>query len=122
MLDLKQFRDNAIVESEMDSDDPAMVLDDKFYARVVEGVEAHQARIDEEITRHLPSDWPFARLDTVVRAILRCGVYELAFEMLIPYKVILNEYIEVTKAFFDDTTVGFVNSVLNKVAHDVRDE
>lgn len=94
--------------------------DEPFFAAIVRGVVDDQAAIDRAIVRRLAQGWKLERLDATVRAILRAGTYELAHRPDVPSEVVINEYVELAKAFFDPTEAGFVNGALDSVARDVR--
>jgi N utilization substance protein B len=94
--------------------------DEVFFAELVRGVVAEQARIDAAIARRLAANWRLERLDATVRAILRAGAYELAHRLDVPTEVVIDEYVELAKSFFEDTEPGFVNGALDGVARDVR--
>jgi N utilization substance protein B len=94
--------------------------DNDFFRDLVTGTYAERDTLDKHITTALAADWPIHRLETIVHAILRAGVYELLRRLDVPTKVILNEYVEVAKAFYDDDAPGFINGVLNKLAQDIR--
>jgi len=94
--------------------------DEAFFADVVRGVVARQAEVDQAIARRLAAKWRLERLDATLRALLRAGAYELLDRSDIPTEVVLHEYIELAKAFFDKVDAGFVNAALDGVARDVR--
>jgi N utilization substance protein B len=98
------------------SDDP----DAELFAQIVDGVVARQERVDRAIARRLKG-WRLARIDAVARAILRAGVVELETRPDIPTPVILDEYVEIAKAFFDGPEPGFVNAALDACAKDLRE-
>jgi N utilization substance protein B len=83
-------------------------------------VVAEQSRVDAAVARHLAQGWRLERLDATVRAILRAGTYELANRADVPTEVVINEYVEVAKSFFEESEPGFVNGALDAVARDVR--
>ena len=56
----------------------------------------------------------------VMRAILRAGAWELAQRADVPVEVVIDEYVELAKAFFDPTEAGFINAALDAIAGDVR--
>ena len=64
--------------------------------------------------------WKLARLDSTLRAILRAAAAEIIFRPDVPGRVILNEYIELTLAFFGQEEKGFVNGVLDRLARQRR--
>ncbi|MGI9465446.1 MAG: transcription antitermination factor NusB [Aestuariivirgaceae bacterium] len=94
--------------------------DKTFLEDIVQGVVAHQRDIDRAVADCLSAGWTLARLDATLRAILRSAGYELAYRADIPGRVVLTEYVELTRAFFDDTESAFVNGALDALAHKCR--
>jgi N utilization substance protein B len=94
--------------------------DEVFFSDLVRGVVADQAEVDRAIVRRLAQGWKLDRLDATVRAILRAGAYELMRRPDVPAEVVIDEYVELSKAFFDPTENGFVNGALDGIARDVR--
>jgi len=94
--------------------------DEAFFADLVRGVVEAQAQIDKAIVRRLAEGWRLERLDATVRAILRSGAFELAHRPDVPLEVVIDEYVELAKSFFDGPEPGFVNGSLDAVARDVR--
>jgi N utilization substance protein B len=68
----------------------------------------------------LAASWSVSRLEILMRAILRAGVFELLECPEVPPKVVINEYVEVAHAFFDRGEPGMVNGVLDTLAHRLR--
>ena len=56
------------------------------------------------------------KLETTLQAILQVGVFELISPLETPTEVVINEYVDLTHAFYEKQTVGLVNGVLDKVA------
>ena len=77
-------------------------------------------QIDALIKSKLGDDWTIERIESVARAAVRAGIYELIARVDVPTSVIINEYIDATKAFFDDGTPAFVNGILDKIAKEKR--
>ncbi|WP_333586234.1 transcription antitermination factor NusB [Phenylobacterium sp.] len=94
--------------------------DETFFAELLRGVVDAQARIDRAVVRRLAQGWRLERLDATVRAILRAGAYELAERPDVPAEVVIDEYVELAKSFFEGPEPGFVNGALDGVAQDVR--
>lgn len=94
--------------------------DQPFFAGLVIGVVEVQAQIDRAIARRLAKGWRLARIDATVRAILRAGAFELIRHAEIPREVVIDEYVEVAKSFFEGPEAGFVNATLDAIARDVR--
>ncbi|HEY7747175.1 MAG TPA: transcription antitermination factor NusB [Aestuariivirgaceae bacterium] len=90
--------------------------DFKFLKDIVEGVVREQRTIDPKIAESLAVTWKLERIESIMRAILRAGAYELMFRDDIPARAVISEYVDVARAFYDGEQPGFVNAVLDKLA------
>lgn len=95
-------------------------LSTELFVALTQGYEDRQEEIDHVISTNLAEGWSLERIDSVSRAILRVGMYELLFMPETPAVVVVSEYSDLAHAFFDDRDAGFVNGVLNKVARGAR--
>ncbi|HYZ20921.1 MAG TPA: transcription antitermination factor NusB [Rhodopila sp.] len=91
-----------------------------LFQRVVREAVQRQDTIDPLLIKVLPADWPMARLDPVLRAVLRAGTAELAMRDGPPAKVVINEYMDIARGFFTGPEPGLVNGVLDRLAHSLR--
>jgi N utilization substance protein B len=91
-----------------------------FGKSLLQGVHGSAPKLEQIITPHL--DRPFARLSPVERAILYIGAFELAEHPKTPFKVVLNEAVELGKSFGATDGYRFVNGVLEKIATALRPE
>lgn len=73
-----------------------------------------------KIATHLTHDWTMERIDKILIAALSAGCYELAARPDVPTAVIINEYVDVTHGFYERAEASFVNSVLDKLAKELR--
>jgi len=105
---------------EGEESDTLASADEAFFAELVRGVVGVQREVDTAVVRRLASGWRLERLDATVRAILRAGAYELAHRPDVPVEVVIDEYVELAKSFFEGPEPGFVNGALDGVAQDVR--
>ncbi len=106
---------------ERDIDDLTLSgADEAFFADLVRGVVANQREVDAAVARRLAQNWRLERIDATVRAILRAGAYELTHRADVPTEVVIDEYVELAKSFFEGPEPGFVNGALDGVAQDVR--
>ncbi|MDO4712464.1 MAG: transcription antitermination factor NusB [Candidatus Saccharibacteria bacterium] len=87
------------------------VDDTAFVEALVAGVVEHQSELDELLTPLAP-EWPLDRIARIDRAVLRLGMYELRYSPSVPPKVVINEAVELAKAFGSDNSGKFVNGVL----------
>ncbi len=91
-----------------------------FFDDLVSGADARREELDGLIAGKLSAGWSLARLDKPMKAILRAGAYELLARPDIPAASVLNEYVDVAKAFYDPRETGFVNGLLDALAKDLR--
>ena len=104
-LDLKQILSRNI-------DRYAQMLDDKkFVERLVDGVFKNAEELDKKLQPVAP-EWPIDQIARMDRLILRIGLYELEHEPDTPPKVVINEAVELAKAFGGDNSSKFINGVL----------
>jgi N utilization substance protein B len=96
------------------------IHDEAFFSDVVHGVLKHQVEIDRSIARSLASGWTLGRIDSILRALLRAATYELVARRDVPAKVVIDEYVELARDFFEGEEPGFVNAVLDRLAHRKR--
>ena len=87
---------------------------------VVKGVVADQRRLDPMIDAVLTKGWPLVRIETVLRAILRAGVYELDKKPDVPARVVVSEYADIANAFVERDETGMINAVLDQLARQLR--
>ena len=89
--------------------------DKNHLIKILKGVTKNQKDIDLNINDNLIG-WSLSRIDSVSRAILRSALYELRECIDIPVKVIINEYIEISKSFFEGDEPNFINGILDKIS------
>ena len=88
------------------------IEDKQFVSDLVKGIIAEQPALDEKIQPIAP-DWPVEQIARIDRTILRMGLYELLYlKDIVPPKVVINEAVELAKAFGSDNSSKFVNGVL----------
>lgn len=97
-----------------------LVPDATFLAELLRGVVRRQRDIDPMIDAQLASGWRLARVDSILRAILRAGVFELVERTDVPARAVINEYVEIAHAFLSHDDPKVVNGVLDKLAHRLR--
>jgi N utilization substance protein B len=91
-----------------------------FFRDIVTGVAERQSEIDAQIGAHLAQGWRLSRIDSILRAILRSGVYEIVARCDVPARAVINEYVEIAHDFFGGEEPAVVNGVLDRVAREKR--
>jgi transcription antitermination protein NusB len=94
--------------------------DSALFRIIIQGVLDHQKFIDPTVDELLAKGWPLKRIENVMRAILRAGAFELIKSHDVPVKVVISEYVDIARAFFEKDETAMVNAVLDRLARDVR--
>jgi len=106
------------IEAEFMVDNDMSKVDIMYFRDLLRGVHREQAELDKLIEPFL--DRPLKEVDPVELAIVRLGAYELKCRIDVPYKVVINEGIEMAKRFGGTEGHKFVNSVLDKLSRRLR--
>jgi transcription antitermination protein NusB len=109
-----------VICAKFNTDNNPKKVDIEYFSELLHGVVNHQTAIDEKIKPFLDRD--INELDSVELAILRIATYELLFRIDVPYKVVINEALELTKIFGSKEGFKYVNGVLDNVAKKTRVE
>lgn len=91
-----------------------------YFQELLHQIPAKLKELDEQISPFLSR--PLEQVDPVERAILRLAAYELAYRPDVPYRVIINESVELTKVFGAEHGHKFINGVVDKAAQSLRKE
>ncbi|KID54721.1 transcription antiterminator NusB [Pseudoalteromonas luteoviolacea] len=108
----------ADIEQQMLIENDVSKVDVEYFKDLARGVAVNHKQLDEAIQPHLSR--PFDDLDMVELATLRVSAYELKFREDVPYKVAINEGIELAKMFGAEDSHKFVNGVLDKAVKKIR--
>jgi N utilization substance protein B len=95
--------------------------DRAFFREIVGGVVRDQRQLDPAIAAALTPDWPLQRIDATLRAVLRAGAFELKTRKDVPARVVISEYVDVAKAFFEADVPAMVNGVLDTLGRRLRE-
>jgi N utilization substance protein B len=89
-------------------------VDRTFVTSTLQGTLKHLSRLDEQIAKAAP-EWPLEQVSPIDKSILRLAVHEILFSKDVPPKVVINEAVELGKAYGGDNTGKFVNGVLGTI-------
>ena len=115
---VKEFADHRLGEIVDDVQLPP--ADVKLFTMIVLGAAANVAELDDMIAAVLTEEWTVERLEATLRAVLRCGAFELAHREDVPPRVAIAEYVAVCDAFFGAKETGLVNGILDQLARHLR--
>jgi len=110
--------DEAAIEAYAPEMEGFAKADREFFVGTLRGVIGQREALVAQVTAHL--DRPFSELSPIEACVLLLGAFELSFHPETPYRVVINESIELAKAFGGTDGHKYVNGVLDKVAAQVR--
>lgn len=120
--DPAQLLAEALLYHTEDEEGKAVAPDEKFLKKLIFGVFEQQEKIDTLIQQHLGNSWDVTRLGGVMRSLLRVGIFELIENQNLSIKTIINEYLNLSRGFFNEQEVGFVNGILDRIGHKIRSD
>jgi N utilization substance protein B len=116
----KRWQAPGIYDNEDDKIVELSEPDKNKFSQIINGVQENLKQIDNILSAALANDREMQHLDVLLRTVLRAGVFELFFLASVPYRVIINEYVELARAFYSENEPALVNGVLDAVAKVVR--
>lgn len=106
------------IKQQFFDDNNASKIDAEYFSQLVSGVASSLSELDTLLEKYMSRT--IESVDPVERSILRLGAYEFINRLDVPYRVVLNEAVNITKEFCSEKSHGFVNAVLDKVAKEIR--
>ena len=110
-LDKEQLSEY-IAENNIDKED--------YIYDIINGISKNIEEIEQIISTNLKSDWKINRISKINLALLKLSIYEIKYKQL-PYKVVINEVVELAKKFGEDTSSNFINGVLANVVKEIEE-
>ncbi len=86
----------------------------KYIKETIEGISNQEEEIKKMISANLKEKWDIARISKVDISLLKLGIYEIIYSKL-PYKVVVNEVVELAKKYGDEPAPSFVNGILANI-------
>lgn len=86
----------------------------KYISGIVEGIEENITAIEEKISENLKKDWKLERISKINLVLLKLAIYEILYTET-PFKVVINEVVELAKKYGDDTSPNFINGILASI-------
>jgi N utilization substance protein B len=108
----------ALIEHDLGEDGALRKSDRDFFRELLRGVVAQVSSLDALLEPLL--DRKLSELDKVELALLRLGAYELSERIDVPFRVVIDEYVELAKVYGAEESFRYVNAVLDRLAQSVR--
>ena len=94
----------------------------QYIKEEIKGINENEPEIRKTISSNLKEDWNIDRISKVDLALLKLGIYEIFYSKL-PYKVVINEVVELAKKYGDEPSPSFVNGILaNIIKNNLKDD
>ena len=102
----------ALFLKEQELDDEAKVKE--YIINIVKGIEENKTEILNFITKNLKEKWDISRISKINLTLLKLATYEIIYSK-VPYKVVVNEVVELAKKYGDDNSPSFINGILANI-------
>ena len=106
---LKEQTEIYMENAEISDDNTKMYIN-----QIVEGIEKNIITIEEKISENLKKDWKIDRISKINLVLLKLAIYEILYTET-PFKVVINEVVELAKKYGDDTSPNFINGILASI-------
>ena len=106
------------VEAQFVAEQPLEHVDVDYFQLLLRNIPIHIVELDDVLSPSL--DRPVSQLDPIEKAILRIGAFELVHRPEVPWRVVINEAVELAKSFGAEQSHKYVNGILDKLAHQQR--
>ena len=114
-LEIQKVEDlEEAIELYIESNDITNKSEIEYIKDAVLGIEKNKDEIEEKIKEHLKSDWKIERISKMDLSILKLAIYEIKYKEL-PFKVVINEAVELAKKYGEDSSKNFVNGILASI-------
>ena len=114
-LEIQKVEDlEEAIELYIESNDITNKSEIEYIRDAVLGIEKNKDEIEKKIKEHLKSDWKIERISKMDLSILKLAIYEIKYKEL-PFKVVINEAVELSKKYGEDSSKNFVNGILASI-------
>ncbi len=106
------------IEEEFQANDAWERVDQDYFSKLLHDIPSKVSELDELLAAQ--TDRPLVRLDPISLSVLRLGCYELKYQLELPFKVVINEAVDLTKCYGAQDSHKYVNSILDKLVKHLR--
>ncbi len=113
-IQIQHDNSNEQIELYIENNDIKDVNVQKYIQDVLSGIRDNEEKINKKISENLKRDWSLERISKIDIALLKLAIYEIIYKEL-PYKVVINEVVELAKKYGEDNSKAFINGVLASI-------
>ena len=118
-MEIQKGMDEEQVELFLEENEIEEKAEIKYINQTFNGIKENNEEIAELISNNLKEKWTMDRISKIDLSILKVAIYELVFSKL-PYKVVINEAVELAKKYGDDSSKSFVNGILASIVKEKK--
>lgn len=111
---IKENDTNEQIEIFCEQENLTDIKEKSYINEIINGIKENNEDIEKQIEENIKSDWSISRISKIDLTLLKLGIYEILYSKL-PYKVVINEVVELAKKYGDDKSGSFVNGVLASI-------
>lgn len=116
--EIQHVKSNEQVELYLENNEITDIKIQEYILDVINGIKENEEEISKKISKNLKKDWSLERISKIDIALLKLAIYEIEYKEL-PYKVVINEVVELAKKYGDDNSKSFINGVLANIVKDM---
>ncbi len=90
----------------------------EYIKDAIKGIDEHKEEIESLIEKNLKADWKIERISKIDLSLLKLAIYEIKYKE-IPYKVAINESLELAKKYGEETSKNFINGILASIVKEI---
>lgn len=115
----KTERDEAIEMFTQNNDIAMNETDRNYVLEIANGIANNKEAIEEAITKNLKKEWQLNRISKIDAALLKLAIYEIQYKK-VPFKVVINEVVELAKKYGEDQSPAFINGMLANIIKELE--
>ena len=117
-LEIQKSCDNETIELFIENNCKNDEITREYLNNISNGILKYKDEIENKISSNLKKDWTIDRISKIELAILKLAIYEIKYEEDIPFKVSINEAVELAKKYGENQSSSFINGVLANIVKD----
>ena len=118
-IEIQKGADEDCLELFFDNNDVQEEEVQDYLKEIKEGIEEHNNEINELITHNLKKNWSLNRISKINLSLIKIAIFEMLY-LDLPYKIAINEVVELAKKYADDSAPVFINGILASIVKEKK--